>query len=224
MQARYFKISPLFHLLPNRRFSFESGVRAPDSQCGDAFGLCEAQRHYQGGSSEPAKGSITLSNYRYTPQMSGTCHTSSTFESAVFINILVHLPVQQGMGLSWKHPQGALEDLRARGAAWLALPPPASADVLTNTKLLWSHPGFAVFDGKSSGSDLPAAIWAPACPASSGGKEKRAAVTLLAKLNPSLFPHLWHRANQCKPTLKMQLILWRLSRFLPRKVGCAGIF
>lgn len=161
--------------------------------------------------------------------MSGTCHTSSTFESGVFINILVRLPVQQGMGLSWKHPQGALEDLRARGAAWLALPPPASGDVLTNTKLLWSHPGFAVFDGKSSGSDLPAAIWAPACPASSGGKEKRAAVTLLAKLNPPLFPHLWHRANQCKPTLKMQLILWRLrqcglrakakSRFFPKKLS-----
>lgn len=144
MRARYFKISPLFHLLPNRRFSFESEVRAaPNKATSTSFSVWWCllgflkYRHMNRMEVLPQqRGASLWGNYRHIPWMAGTCHNSSTLESGGFINnvALGTSPTAAGNGAVMQtHPWRIC---RATGAAWLTLSRPVSGDVLTNTQFV----------------------------------------------------------------------------------------
>lgn len=148
MQARYFKISPLFHLLPNRCFSFGFEVRAaPNKATSTSFsawwcllGYLKYRCINRVEVLPQQRGASLWGNYRYIPWMSGTCHNRSTLESGVFFINNVAL------GTSPTAANGAVMQTfpwricRATGAAWLALSRPAPGDVLTSTKSVLTLP------------------------------------------------------------------------------------
>lgn len=125
MSAWYFKITPLFHLLPNWCFSFEFGVA--QNKAANQFllmvmpsGPFEVQTQYQWWKLfcvSSQRGSSLRGNYRYKPWMSGTCHNWFTFESGFFNNMPLGATSPAAV---WKgavmrtSPDGTLKDLQCR--------------------------------------------------------------------------------------------------------------